>query len=149
MVADEIGKLAVNSAASATEIENVTDTVIQTVDELAAEAEQMLAFMNETAIGGYEKLLETSEGYHTNVGNMNEMMQRFAEESRNLKTNMDGIRTSVEDLKTAVNESTLGVSSVTETAVSLTGHISDIGKEAESNLEIVDRLNLEVGKFKL
>ncbi|MCM1252575.1 MAG: methyl-accepting chemotaxis protein [Clostridium sp.] len=149
VVADEIGKLASNSAASATEIQNVTDEVIQTVDELAAEAEQMLRFMNETAIGGYEKLLETSESYRSNVGNMNEMLQHFASESEQLKTNMDEIKDSLEAVKIAVSESAEGVMNVTETAVRLAGNIKDIGKEADSNLDIVDRLNGEVGKFKL
>ena len=149
VVADEIGKLAANSAASATEIQRVTDDVIQTVDELAAEAEQMLTFMNKTAIGGYEKLLETSESYRSDVGNMDEMMQRFAVESEQLKMNMDEIKTALEGVRTAVNESAIGVTNVTETAVRLTGNVSDIGKESDFNLEIVDRLNDEVGKFKL
>lgn len=149
VVADEIGKLATNSAAAAGEIQKVTDEVIQTVDELAAEAEKMIAFMNETAIGGYEKLLETSESYRSNVGRINEMMQRFASESRQLKINMNDIKVALTDVKTAVNESTLGVTSVTETAVELAGDISDIGEEAGTNLEIVGRLNQEVGKFKL
>lgn len=149
VVADEIGKLAANSAASATEIQKVTDDVIQTVDELAAEAEQMLTFMNKTAIGGYEKLLETSESYRSDVGNMDEMMQRFAVESEQLKMNMDEIKTALEGVRTAVNESAIGVTNVTETAVRLTGNVSDIGKESDLNLEIVDSLNDEVGKFKL
>lgn len=149
VVAGEIGKLATNSAASAGEIQKVTDEVIQTVDELAAEAEKMIAFMNKTAIGGYEKLLETSEDYRSNVESMNEMMQRFAVESKQLKINMDKIKESLTDVKTAVNESALGVTSVTETAVGLAGDISDISEEAGINLEIVDKLNQEVGKFKL
>ena len=149
VVADEIGKLASNSAASATEIQNVTNEVIRTVDELAAEAEEMVKFMNTTAVGGYEKLLETSESYQSNVGDMNEMMQRFASESEQLKLNMDAIREALSEVKTAVNESAIGVSNVTETAVRLTNDVSDIGEEATSNLEIVERLNGEVGKFKL
>lgn len=149
VVADEIGKLALSSAASATEIQNVTAEVIQTVDELAAEAEEMITFMNETAMGGYEKLLETSESYQNNVGNMNEMMQRFTTESGQLKMNMDEIRKSLGDVKIAVSESTAGVTNVTGTAVRLANDISDIGKEADFNLEIVSRLNNEVGKFKL
>ncbi len=149
VVADEIGKLASNSAASATEIQNVTAEVIQTVDELAAEAEEMIAFTNKTAIGGYEKLLETSEDYQNNVGNMNEMMQHFAAESQQLKENMNGIKESLDDVKTAVGECAIGVMNVTETAVELTNNVSDIGQEAESNLQIVDQLNHEVGKFKL
>ncbi|MCM1123735.1 MAG: methyl-accepting chemotaxis protein [Eubacterium sp.] len=149
VVADEIGKLAANSAESAEEIQKVTAEVIQTVDELAAEAQQMLAFMNETAIGGYEKLLETSESYQNNVGDMNEMMQNFAAESERLKMGMDEIKNAINDVKTAVSESTIGVTNVSETAVRLTGNVGEIGKEADSNLEIVDRLNGEVGKFKL
>lgn len=149
VVADEIGKLAANSAASATEIQKVTDEVIHTVDELAAEAEGMITFMNKTAIGGYEKLLETSKSYQNDVGDMDEMMQHFAMESEQLKMNMDEIRLALDGVKTAVSESALGVTNVTETAVELTGNVGDIGKEADSNLEIVDRLNDEVGKFKL
>lgn len=149
VVADEIGKLASNSAASATEIQKVTDEVIRTVDELAAEAEEMITFMDRTAIGGYEKLLETSKSYQDDVGNMDEMMQRFAIESEQLKMNMDEIRIALDGVKTAVSESALGVTNVTETAVRLTGDVGDIGKEADSNLGIVDRLNDEVGKFKL
>lgn len=149
VVADEIGKLASNSAASATEIQKVTDEVIRTVDELAAEAEEMITFMNKTAMGGYEKLLETSKSYQGDVGNMDEMMQRFAAQSEQLKMSMDEIRAALDGVKTAVSESAVGVTNVTETTVKLTGDVNDIGKEAQSNMEIVDRLNGEVGKFKL
>ena len=149
VVADEIGKLAANSASSATEIQRVTAEVIQTVDDLAAEAAEMIAFMNETAMGGYEKLLETSGSYQENVGSMNGMMQHFAAESEKLKTNMNEIKEALANVKTAVGESTLGVVNVAETAVRLTGNVSDIEKEADANLDIVGRLNSEVGKFKL
>lgn len=149
VVADEIGKLAMNSAASATEIQNVTDKVIQTVDELAAEAEEMITFMNVTAIGGYEKLLETSDSYQSNVGDMNDMMQHFTSKSESLKWNMNEIKQALEDVKIAVGESALGITHVTETAVRLTGNVSDIGREADSNLETASKLNSEVGKFKL
>lgn len=149
VVANEIGKLAASSAASATKIQIVTAEIIQTVDELAAEAEDLITFMNETAMGGYEKLLETSDSYQTNVGNMNEMMQGFAAKSEQLRTNMNEIKIALEEVQTAVNESTQGVMNVTDTAVELTNNVSDIQKEADSNLDIVDRLNNEVGKFKL
>ena len=127
----------------------MTAEVIRTVDELAAEAQEMITFMNETAIGGYEKLLETSESYQSNVGNMNEMMQRFATENEQLKLNMNEIKMALEDVKTAVGESASGVTNVAETAVRLADHVREIGKESDFNLEIVDRLNIEVGKFKL
>lgn len=149
VVADEIGKLAANSAASATEIQKVTEKVIQSVDDLAAESEHMISFMNETAMGGYEKMLETSESYQSNVANMNTMMQNFAQKSEDLKLNMESIRESLSGMKTAVGECAVGVTNVTETSIRLTENVSDIGKEAELNLDIAVNLNNEVGKFKL
>ncbi|MBD5489108.1 MAG: methyl-accepting chemotaxis protein [Lachnospiraceae bacterium] len=149
VVADQIGKLATNSADAATEIQKVTAEVIAAVDELAAEAEVMINFMNETAMGGYEQLLTTSENYRSDVGSMNEMMQRFASESEELRHSMDLIRESVEGIKTAVNESAIGISNVSDTVVGLTESVSDIDKQADSNLGVSGLLRSEVSKFKL
>ncbi|MCM1283757.1 MAG: methyl-accepting chemotaxis protein [Muribaculaceae bacterium] len=149
VVANQIGTLATNSAGAAIEIQKVTADVIQSVDELAAEAASMIEFMNGTAMDGYEKLLETSENYQNDVGSMNEMMQRFASKSEELKYSMDTIRKTVEDVKTAVSESSLGISNVSEATVTLTESVSDIGNEADSNMDIAKHLQDEVQKFKL
>lgn len=149
VVADEIGKLATDSAEAAGEISRVSAVVINAVDELAKEAEEMLTFMEETAMGGYEKLLETSEEYRSNVGEMNSMMQNFAEQSQQLRENVDNIKEAIEAVNIAVEESTRGVTNVAETSVNLTSSVSDIESEAGTNMEIADQLNTEVNKFKI
>ena len=149
VVADEIGKLAANSAGAATQIQKVTADVIESVDELAAEAAEMINFMNNTAMDGYEKLLETSENYRGDVGSMNEMMQKFASESREIRNSMDTIKDMVEGLKTAIDESTLGISNVSGMTTDLTESVHVIGGKANSNMDIAGQLNSEVGKFKL
>ena len=123
--------------------------MINAVDELAKEAEEMLTFMEETAMGGYEKLLETSEEYRSNVGEMNSMMQNFAEQSQQLRENVDNIKEAIEAVNIAVEESTRGVTNVAETSVNLTSSVSDIESEAGTNMEIADQLNTEVNKFKI
>ena len=149
VVADEIGKLATDSAEAAGEIRRVSAVVINAVDELAKEAEEMLTFMEETAMGGYEKLLETSEEYRSNVGEMNSMMQNFAEQSQQLRENVDNIKEAIEAVNIAVEESTRGVTNVAETSVNLTSSVSDIESEAGTNMEIANQLNTEVNKFKI
>ena len=149
VVADEIGKLATDSAEAAGEISRVSAVVINAVDELAKEAEEMLTFMEETAMGGYEKLLETSEEYRSNVGEMNSMMHNFAEQSQQLRENVDNIKEAIEAVNIAVEESTRGVTNVAETSVNLTSSVSDIESEAGTNMEIADQLNTEVNKFKI
>ncbi len=149
VVADEIGKLATNSAEAAAEIQKVSAAVIEAVNELATEAEAMITFMDETAMGGYEKLLETSESYQNDVDSMNQMMQEFAVESEQLKHNIDSIKEAVEAVNVAVEESTRGVTNVTEMSVDLTASVGDIENEANSNMDIANQLSDEVNKFKL
>ena len=149
VVADEIGKLAANSAHAAEEIRRVSTEVVTAVNDLAKEAEDMLRFMEETAMGGYEKLLLTSEDYRKNVGDMNEMMQEFAAESEQLKDNIDNIKEAIESVNIAVEESTRGITNVAEMTVNVTSNVADIEGEAQLNMEIADNLSAEVCKFKI
>ncbi|MBQ8800248.1 MAG: methyl-accepting chemotaxis protein [Lachnospiraceae bacterium] len=149
VVADEISKLATDSAEAATAIQKVSAEVIKAVNDLAGEAEEMLHFMDETAMKGYEKLLEISENYQGDVGSLNGMMQEFASESAKLKENMDGIKAAVEAVRVAVGECTAGVTDVTERSVDLTVNVGEIEHEANENKSIADNLNVEVTKFKL
>ncbi|MBQ9989731.1 MAG: methyl-accepting chemotaxis protein, partial [Lachnospiraceae bacterium] len=149
VVADEIGKLASNSAQTATQIQQVSAQVIQAVNELAERAASMLAFIDEIAMGGYEKLMETSQNYRNDVGDMNAMMSSFAQESEHIKESVEHIREAVSSVNIAAEESAKGVTSVTGTAVELTDNIKMIGDEANVNREIAGKLNEEVNKFKL
>ncbi len=149
VVADEIGKLAMNSAETAAQIQRVSAEVVGAVNELAQKAEAMLTFLDETAMNGYEKLLETSGSYQEDVGNMSRMMQEFADESGEVKQSIDEIKEAISAVSIAVEESAKGVTNVTEMSVDLTSSVGDIGNEANSNMNIANQLNAEVNKFKL
>jgi len=149
VVADEISKLAANSAQAATQIQEVSKSVIDAVNDLAAEAEKMIQFMDETAMTGYEKLLTTSKDYQNDVGDMNQMMTEFAMSSQNLKLNVESIKESVNAVNIAIEESAKGITSVSEATVNITSSVDDIGLEANSNLDIASGLESEVNRFKL
>lgn len=149
VVADEIGKLAANSAETAIQIQQVSASVIDAVNELAKKAEMMLIFMDETAMKGYEKLLETSDSYQNDVGEMNNIMQSFANESGQVKNSIDHIKEAISTVNIAVEESAKGITNVTEMTVNLSGGVSEIENEANSNMDIANQLNEEVNKFKL
>lgn len=149
VVAGEIGSLAANSAKAAEEIQRVSQEVIDAVNELAGEAENMIRFMNETAMAGYEMLLQNSRNYHDDVGHLSRIMGEFAQESQELRGNIDSIKEAVNAVNIAVEESAKGVVSVTEVASDLTQSMENINEEANSNSEVAKRLGSEVGKFKL
>ena len=149
VVANEIGKLAANSAQAAAQIRTVSDNVTEAVEELAEEAEKMLAFMNETAIEGFQKLLETSKRYQGDVGNMSSLMEEFAIESRKLRESIDGIKDAVSMVNDAMEDSAQGITNVAEMSSELTMRVKDISGEADLNKNISIKLSGEVDKFKL
>ncbi len=149
VVADEIGKLASNSAEAATHIGKVSGDVINAVNDLAKEAEKILTFMEEVAMGGFDKLLEVSGNYSEDVDAMNRRMQEFANASEEVRNNIDSIKEAVSLVNSAICDTTSGIVNVTEQTVELTVGMGDIEREADGNMDVADRLNLEVKKFKL
>lgn len=149
VVADEIGKLAANSAAAAAQIQVVSKEVIDAVNDLAKEAEKMIQFMDETVMKGYEKLLETSQNYQADVGDMNQTMMDFASSSESLKQSVEVIRESVSSVNIAVEENSKGIINVSEATINITGRVENIGTEANANLDIANGLDTEVNRFKL
>lgn len=149
VVASEIGALADNSARAAAGIQKVSKEVIHAVNELASESEQMIRFMNETAMAGYEILLDNSLNYKNDVSHLSETMSGFADESLDLNRNIDSIKEALDAVSIAVEESAKGVVSVTEMASDMSMSMESIKGEAESNKEVAGKLEGEVRKFKL
>lgn len=149
VVASEIGSLAADSARAAEGIQRVSQEVIYAVNELASESERMIGFMNETAMAGYEKLLDNSRNFKNDVNHLSETMNDFAGESMRLNDNIESIKEAVDAVSIAVEESTRGVVSVTEMAADMNTGMESIKGEAEGNREIAGQLETEVGKFKL
>ena len=149
VVADEIGKLAQESADSASRIRQVSGEVIQAVEELAAASQQMIAFIDETTMGGFQQLQETAYDYKENIHEMSATMQDFTASCEELKSNMDSIKSNIEAANIAVDESAKGISNVSELSVSITSSVSDIQNQANGNMDIANQLNQEVNRFKL
>ena len=149
MVADEIGKLAGNSADAAAKIRQVSAEVIQAVDELAEGSQQMIEFVCNSTEEGFGGLVATSENYATDANAMRAMMEQFAQTAEELRSTMDGIRESISAVNIAVEESAKGIAGVSESSVQLTGNVNDIQSEASDNNGIAEDLATEVGKFKL
>ena len=123
--------------------------VIEAVSKLAEESERMVDFMDEVAMAGYDKLLETSASYKGDVEQTGAMMKEFAASSEKLKKNIDDIREAVAAVNIAVEESANGIGNVTIISTELTEAVSDIENEAHGNMEVAVKLNGEVNKFKL
>ena len=94
-------------------------------------------------------MLETSDDYQKNAGDIHTLMEEFASESEQLEEAMDSIKDAIQAVDIAVEESSKGIVSTSEAAATLTDNLSDIDHSANGNAEIAETLMSEVGKFKL
>lgn len=62
---------------------------------------------------------------------------------------MDEIKTSMEAVNIAVEESAQGTADISEVAVKLSSTVGNLEKEADNNRKVSEELSGEVGKFKL
>ena len=149
VVAGEIGKLAMDSASAAEQIQSVSAAVTQAVNALAKEASHMVEFMEATALKGYSDLVDTSEQYNQEAGKINDMMQVFEQQSGQLQHNMDSIRQVIEMVAGSVEESAQGVSRISQMSADINESVTDIEGQADENMDIANMLDGEVNKFQL
>ncbi len=123
--------------------------MISAVEGLAQESERMVQFIENTAMAGYQDLLDTSKKYQKDAEHIYTDMDKFARNSQQLQQNIDSIKESVETVNIAVEESAKGVVNVAEMSIDLSGRMEGVGNKAHENMDISMELKNEVDKFKI
>ncbi|WP_196803081.1 methyl-accepting chemotaxis protein [Butyrivibrio sp. MC2013] len=147
VVAGEISNLATNSSNTAKEIQEISDSVIGNVRGLAEEATEMVGFVREKTIGGYQKLRETGDQYQQDAASMSEMLRVIKEKSDDIERSMSEMTDSVNGVAKAVEESANAATAVAQSAAQMTENMNENTTVVNENSEIAERLTGEVGRF--
>ncbi|MCM1284132.1 MAG: methyl-accepting chemotaxis protein [Muribaculaceae bacterium] len=140
VVADEITKLAADSSATASQIKEISNTVITAVSDLANEAAKVVDFMKEKIIGSYGELVDVGNKYQNDSKNMYDKMQDFAQMSRNLLEQVGTSANSVMAMSTAAQEASSAISDMTQNVTSINGYMEEIQAGNEENDQTASEL---------
>mgnify|MGYP000130429024 CR=1 FL=1 len=97
----------------------------------------------------YSKLVEMSDDYGDAVDKTTDLMRHFAKISNGLNTQMDEIKQSVALVNNSAEESTKGITEVTQRMMELSEAVSELNSQADDDKEISDDLSADVAKFKI
>lgn len=148
VVADEIRQLADSSRETANNIQGISREVTSSVAELAANANQMLSFIQNEVLPDYENMVNTGNQYSDDAGRVDDIMIQFAGSATQLKNTMHDMATLIQEIAETINDSSLQVSEVSESVNTLTESMSDIKSSIQITEDVSYRLEGEVAKFK-
>lgn len=132
IVAEEIKKLATSSAETASQIQEISNIVINAVSGLAEESSHLLEFMKEKTLSSYDELVEVGRKYQNDSKIMFDKMQDFAYIAKSLTDQVENSAASLETLNTASTSSAESMTAIKESM----NDLSDLtGKIAETVME--------------
>ena len=148
VVADEIRVLAENSKNTANNIQGISSLVTNAVEELSADANKMIAFIDSTVLADYDKFVDMANSYHNDADHMDEILQGFYMNASKLAETMAQMTEGIDGINIAVDESAQGVTQAAQSTAQLVDALVNIKSEADSNRDISEDLQDEVKRFK-
>ena len=146
IVADEINKLSVMTSTTASEISDISKTVLTAVSQLAEEANKVVEFMKDKTVGSYSELVEVGHKYQADSKIMFDKMQDFAYIASSLSEELDEATKTIESIRNAATESANAVGEFTSSVLAISGQVAEISESNEENDKIANDLTQNLVK---
>jgi len=126
VVADEIRKLAESSGQAASQIQQVTGIVIESVENLNKNAKAMLQFINTQVIPDYNTMVLTGEEYSRDSETVSDMVTDFSATSEELMASLQTVVRALTEITTAVDDTSEGTNNIAEKSAKVTENASNV-----------------------
>ena len=147
VVAEEIRQLAELSTENANNIQKINSNVIRAVRNLADNAKNLVAYMNEAILPEFEEFVQTGVKYEENASYIEDVMNEFANKTENLRVSISDIASSINTISTALNDGVEGVNGVAASTQVLVGDMENIVMRMDENQKISEDLTKETSVF--
>lgn len=149
VVAEEIGKLATTTENTALEIQNLSASVIKTVNELSVEAQNMLDFVDNVSLNGFDELVQNSNIYYNDSTQLSDMLISFSNSTNSLKERINDVQSAIDISNKHIDFSVDRLKNVTTFSNDLLNRIETIQSQMDLTKIVGEQLNQEVNRFKI
>lgn len=149
VVAEEVRKLAEESSESAQEIQEVINKVQAAFRDLSKTAEGLLTFINEHVSPDYEFFVQSGIQYEKDAEYLSSMSEEITHRTKGMLESIEEVSSAIENISATSQQSAANteeiMNGIDETAVV----IQNIAKSTQSQLEMAEKLDILVKKFKI
>jgi len=149
VVADEIRKLAEDSKNAVNEIQDVTRTVVSSVENLIQNSEKVLNFIDSTVIEDYRSMVDTGEQYDKDAEFVEKLVSEFNLSSQKLNTAIQNLTKAINEISASNNESAQGTNDIEQKTYVVMQKTNDVATVIAETQKVSEKLKKAVMKFKV
>lgn len=149
VVAEEIRKLAEQSRTAVMRIQEVTNRVTSTVENLTENSNNLLAFVSTDVNNDYKNMLEVVEIYNKDAKFVDDLVSEFSSTSEELLKSIENILEGIDGVAQASNESAIGTTEIAGRVSDTNIMSSVITEEVTKTKESAVKLKEDISVFKL
>ena len=131
VVADEIRKLASESGETVTNIQQITDSVVKAVNQLANDSKRLLDFVATDVKESYDSFESLADAYNNDSEFVDGLVSDFSATSEELLASMDGMMSAIEGVAKAANEGASGTSDMAGRIQNVTLKCSEVAENTD------------------
>lgn len=147
VVASEIGQLSESSRQAAVNIQNINNTVIETVQELIRNAGELAEYIQTNILPDYDNFVQAGEQYNSDAVYINGVVEKFNMMSSELKQSTEHIMDYIGNITKVVTEGSEGINLAASNTSALSDEISNISEQIVQNKKVADMLSAEAEHF--
>ena len=144
---EEIRKLADSSRETANRIQQINSIVTGAVNNLSENAGSLVDYMKETILPEFETFVDGGVQYRENATYIENVMNEFAQKTDILKSEVDSIAGSINDITHAIEEGAKGVQGAAQSTQTLVADMDSINEKMNENRQIASALQKETDIF--
>ncbi len=148
VVAGEISNLASNTKSTAEVIGDVSQSSIQSVEELISVSKELIDYINNSVFADYEDFVEAGKQYSEDASHVYKCMAAFDRLSEELRTKTERIKITASNVENSVAGGNDDIANVVGITDALSTSIKAISEVTNSNSLLVGELATKVDHFK-
>ncbi|PKM88947.1 MAG: methyl-accepting chemotaxis protein [Firmicutes bacterium HGW-Firmicutes-12] len=149
VVADEVRKLAEQSAETVTEIQTVIKLVQKAFYNLSSNAESILQFMQEKVTPDYESMVDTGDKYLQDSVLVTSLVEDFAASSQEIYASIEDVIRAIESVTKSAEEAAGGSQAISSNVTETSKALEEAAILAQKQHDLAQQLSEMVQRFEV
>ena len=147
VVAEEIRVLAEQSKAAVSHIQDVTNNVMDAVNNLAEGTQKLLGFVGTDVVDSFAAFSGMADSYSNDAGQIDGLVTDFSASSEELLASISGVMEAINEVSKAATEGASGTTDIADKTGVIVERANEIKEKAEATRIAADKLQQNVEHF--